>query len=73
MVENDQNTNQKPIKDQTKIDQKSIEHHSNIEPKTIEHRANIEQKSTNITAGSKNVAKFVLGAVLEASWTRFQG
>ena len=73
MVENDQNTHQKPIKDQSKIDQKSIEKQSKNEPKTIGNRAKLYQKSTKITAGAKTVAQFVLGAVLEASWRRLGG
>ena len=47
-----------------------MENHPNIEPESIKHRTRIDLKSTKITAGAKNVAHFVLGAVLEASWRR---
>ena len=41
-----------------------------MNPKSIKNRPKIDPKSTKITAGAKNVAHFVLGAVLEASWRR---
>ena len=40
--------------------------------KSTENRPNIDPKSTNITTGAKNVAHFVLGAVLEVSWARLR-
>ena len=51
------------IQDQSKLNRKSTKKRAKINRKSI-------QKSTKITAGAKNVAHFVLGAVLEASWRR---
>ena len=73
MIKTNQNTHQKPIKIQSKIDQKSIEHRLRIEVKSIENRSQIYQQSNKITAGAKNVVHFVLEAVLEASWARLRG
>ena len=58
----------KKQKKQSKINQNSIENQSKINPKSIKNRPKIDPKSTKITAGAKNVAHFVLGGVLEASW-----
>ena len=69
----DQNTDQEPIKYQSKIDRKSIENQSSIDRKSIGNLSNIDKKSIKITAGAKNVAHFVLGAVLEASWRSLRG
>ena len=45
----------------------------NIEPTSIKNQTELDQESTKIIAGAKNVAHFVLGAVLEASWARLRG
>ena len=41
--------------------------------KSTQHRLKIDQKSTKSRPGAKNVAHFVLGAVLEASWRSLRG
>ena len=62
---------------QSKIIQKESKHQSKIDQTSIQNRPKIDFKSTKITAGAKNVAHFVLGAVLgavlEASWARLRG
>ena len=45
----------------------------NINGKSTQNRSKIEHKSTKNRPGAKNVAHFVLGAVLEASWRRLGG
>ena len=51
----------------------AMQNRPNIDRKSIENRSTIDQKSTKITIGANNVAHFVLGAVLEASWRLLGG
>ena len=53
-----------------KIDGKSTKNRTKINPKSTKNPPKIDPKSNNIQSKSKNVAHFVLGAVLEASWRR---
>ena len=59
-------TDTKSMKRQSKIDQISIK--NRLDPKSTENH----QKYIKISAGTKDVAHFVLGAVLEASWARLR-
>ena len=57
----------------SKINPKSTKNQWTINQKSTQHRSKIEQKSTKNPPGAKNVAHFVLGAVLEASWRSLRG
>ena len=63
----------KTIQNQSKLNRKSIKNRPKINPKSIKKRPKIDPKSTKITAGAKNVARFVLGGLLEASWRSLRG
>ena len=64
--------NHQKILDQnlSKINPKSTKNQWKINKKSTQHRSKIKQKSTKNRPGAKHVARFVLGAVLEASWRR---
>ena len=67
--------NHSKIMDQnlSKINPKSTKNQYKINQKSTQNRLKIDQKSTKNRPGAKNVAHFVLGAVLEASWRRLGG
>ena len=67
--------NHQKILDQnlSKINPKSTKNQWKINQKSTQNRSKIEQKSTKNRPGAKNVARFVLGAVLEASWRSLRG
>ena len=57
----------------SKINPKSTKNQWKIKQKLTQNQSKIEQKSTKNRPGAKNVAHFVLGAVLEASWRSLRG
>ena len=57
----------------SKINPKSTKNQKKINQQSTQHRLKIDQKSTKNRPGAKNVAHFVLGAVLEASWRSLRG